>query len=105
MDPIWLKRGQIWNNQSWRDAVVLVELPDACGNPEYLVEYSMPRGTSALRIYHADNTFTRVAYERLPKKWLRTLAADDIRWEGYPQQRGSKGRIPSPRELLSQRGG
>jgi len=85
-----LKAGDImrvWVNQAERVGEVLAVLDDMA-----LVEYSMPKGTSALRFYHANRrTFlAKISYLSLPTDWVAAIlyqgALQDL--IGKPQQIG-----------------
>lgn len=97
---------QVYANQGWREARVLAALGD-----ERLVEYEMPKGTTALRIYklevdrstltgtylpfaRADSHYTNVSYNRLPNKWLKAIVDAGQSWLGQPQQSSTWERQP-----------
>jgi len=72
----------IWVNQGYRDATTLAVIGD-----EALIEYVMPRGTTALRIVDAyiwDGSKT-VSYKNVPRKWLKEIEEAGIPWEGNSQ--------------------
>jgi len=77
----------IWVNQKERTGEILAVLDDLA-----LVEYSMPKGTSGIRFYHADTHqfYNRVSYLALPSKWVEAIvhqgALEDL--IGKPQQLG-----------------
>lgn len=63
----------IYANQGQRNAVVLAVI-----DGQALLEYDMPKGTTALRIVPTDDPDTtqykRVAYANLPIKWVEAMA-------------------------------
>ena len=69
-------------NQNDREATVLAILDGRA-----LIEYCMPRGTTALRIVDCVYGYTvrRVSYKTVPVKWIRELYAQESEWEGRPQ--------------------
>jgi hypothetical protein len=77
------QRFTLWANQGERTAYVLAFLGD-----EVLIEYSMPRGTSALRIVNRDEPGggRNMSYFQVPVKWLREMAETGVEWIGCPQQ-------------------
>lgn len=71
-------------NQGHRDAVVLAVIGD-----QALLEYTMPKGTTALRIVTAGaDEYRQVSYRDVPLKWLLAIDAAGQDWEGRPQQCG-----------------
>jgi hypothetical protein len=77
-------RLQVLANQGWRDAVVL-----AVQGPAVLVEYMMPKGTTALRILQpvpGGVAERPIGYNDLPTKWLQAIVDAGQDWEGNPQQ-------------------
>jgi hypothetical protein len=77
----------IYANQGYRDARVLAVI-----NNEALIEYSMPQGTTSLRIinaYQDEETAGRgrkMSYFNVPTKWLQAMCFAEIEWDGNPQQ-------------------
>ena len=84
----------LWANQAERAGEVLAVLDDVA-----LVEYSMPKGTSALRFYKTGGRkplyIGRVSYLDLPSKWVEAIvhqgALEDL--VGKPQQLGKSEKI------------
>ena len=77
------QRFTLWANQGERTASVLAFLGE-----EALIEYSMPRGTSALRIVNRDEPAggRNMSYFQVPVKWLREMVETGVEWIGCPQQ-------------------
>ena len=79
-----LDRLEVHVNQGVRQAYVLAVLGD-----EALIEYEMPKGTTALwviRRYHPQPACLRViSYRTCPKKWLDAIEAAGTVWECRPQ--------------------
>jgi len=69
-------------NQGLRPAVILAMLGD-----EALLEYSMPRGSTALWIVDAYTwgLVKRVSYKHVPLKWLRAMIEEGTDWVNLPQ--------------------
>jgi hypothetical protein len=83
-------------NQGDRDGVVLAAI-----GTERLLEYEMPRGTTALRVYDVVTERERsVAYRSLALKWLRVLVETGVQWIGNPQHGR---RVLSPEGVLRER--
>lgn len=61
---------QVWVNQGYREAFTL-----AVNGDDALIEYTMPRGSTALRIVDAFTWDGRktVSYRAIPQKWLRAM--------------------------------
>jgi hypothetical protein len=80
-----LKVGECFSievNQGLRDAIVLAVIGD-----EALIEYSMPKGSTSLRIVDAY-TWTgarSVSYRNVPVKWLQQMYENEVEWEGCVQ--------------------
>lgn len=77
------QRFTLWTNQGERTASSLAFLGE-----EALIEYSMPRGTSALRIVNRDEPGggRNMSYFQVPVKWLREMVETGVEWIGCPQQ-------------------
>ncbi len=92
---------EVYANQGMREAMVLAVL----GN-EALVEYEMPKGSTALRVVPIEFTDPycgkQMSYAKVPLRWLEVLAREEVEWLGLPQQSG-KQKAPQPRELLARR--
>lgn len=87
-------------NQGERDALVL-----AASGYERLVEYAMPRGSTALRIIDVRRNPRRdraISYNHLPLRWLETVVAAGQVWIGRPQGSG-KHPLPAPATMLERR--
>ncbi len=69
-------------NQGLRPAVILAVLGD-----EALLEYSMPRGSTALWIVDAYTwgLVKQVSYKRVLLKWLRAMIEEGTDWVNLPQ--------------------
>lgn len=73
----------IWVNQGRRPAKVL-----AVVGQQALLEYVMPRGSTALRLVDADDPealIRSVSYRQVPLAFLRVLAENQVEWIGEPQ--------------------
>jgi hypothetical protein len=93
---------QLEVNQGFRPAHVLAIIGD-----EVLVEYEMPRGSTALRIiqngddamdedgYSSGQTYKNVSYDRLPLRWLEALVSSGTGWIGWPQQTSKVAKEPA----------
>jgi hypothetical protein len=70
---------QIWVNQGHRDAFTLAVVGD-----EALIEYTMPKGSRALRIVDAFTWegYKTTSYRAVPRKWLRAMADECTEWVG-----------------------
>jgi hypothetical protein len=93
----------IFINQGEREATVLAVIGD-----EYMIEYEMPAGTTALAVLHNSGGYKSVSYLNVPLKWLRALTDAESDWLGTPQSlpeafRNRGGRVPPPREMLEAR--
>jgi len=77
------QRYLLWVNQGERQAVVL-----AMVGLDALVEYRMPRGSSALRIVDVDRPQygRNVSYHRVPLALLRAMVEEGREWIGEPQK-------------------
>ena len=87
-------------NQGAREASVLAVIGD-----EALIEYDMPRGSTALRVVSAhdpDLVIRRYSYAAVPLRWLRAMLDVGSDWTGRPQQQGNH-ITPSARALLAER--
>jgi hypothetical protein len=71
-------------NQGMRPASIIATLGD-----EALLEYEMPKGTTALwvihRLYHDIRHIRNVSYRACPKKWLDAIEESGIPWTGNGQ--------------------
>jgi hypothetical protein len=108
-DAMGLQPGQlvyVEANQGTREALVLAVLGD-----EALLEYEMPKGTTALRLVAAipgqalkgagGRPYLKVSYAAVPGRWLQAIASQGQRWIGKPQSGGfqlasEKYRLPTP---------
>lgn len=90
----------LWVNQAWREAWVLARL-----DGKLLVEYTMPRGSTAMRLVFQDNLgrlcLRNVSYKTIPLRWLKEMVDTGITWEGRPQQ--TRKAMPSVKECYTQR--
>jgi hypothetical protein len=61
---------QLWVNQGYREAFTLAVIGD-----DALIEYTMPRGSTALRIVDAFtwDGHKVVSYRAIPQKWLEAM--------------------------------
>jgi hypothetical protein len=77
----------LYVNQGIRVAECLAEL-----DGQYLFEYEMPNGTTALRLWSGKFRWgwRRISYFDLPQKWIDKLIKDEITWIGTPQQLNRK---------------
>jgi hypothetical protein len=105
--------GDIWDvyaNQGLREGWVLAVI----GN-DVLVEYTMPKGTTALRIVKTSGLagFQNVSYRNVPRKWLEAIVAAGSVWEGkaqgvyQPASRWGKSndrRVATPSQMLAAKG-
>lgn len=77
-------RLEVHVNQGVREAYVLAAIGD-----EALIEYEMPRGTTALWVIsrHRPEPYCRrvISYRTCPKKWREAMASAGTVWEGRPQ--------------------
>ena len=78
----------LWVNQGYRHAECLAVI-DGCA----LIEYTMPKGSTALRFVDANdhedyNKYRSVAYRSVSIKWLRAVQAQSDDWVGEPQISG-----------------
>lgn len=73
---------EAWINQGYRPCTVLAVLDN-----QALVEYQMPKGTSALFLVTMDNSNTRgISYFSLPERWVKAILEAGSDWIGRPQQ-------------------
>jgi hypothetical protein len=92
----------IYVNHAMRKAYVLAII----GN-EALIEYSMPAGTTALKIAEIRNGEINggktIPYKNLPLRWLKAIVDSGQSWEGNPQGKNGEKFIvmPSAEEMLS----
>ena len=81
-------------NQGDRDAYVLAVIED-----EALIEYDMPKGSTAMWVIDAYNPEPgckrNIAYRSCPKKWLDAMEEAGTQWEGRGQ--GMRHWIDQPR--------
>jgi hypothetical protein len=79
-----LDKLEVHVNQGWREAYVLAVLGD-----EALIEYEMPRGTTAMWIISCHNPQPSchrvVSYRACPKKWRDAIKNAGTQWEGRGQ--------------------
>ncbi len=76
----------IYANGGIRTAAVIA----AIGN-ERLIEYEMPKGSTALRLINVndpDGPYKTISYRAVPRKWLEAIVAAGIGWQG--RQQGNK---------------
>lgn len=77
-------------NQGWRPAEILARL-----GTEFLVEYEMPGGTTALRVMALDAQgcpfrFVRsVSYAKVPRRWRDAMEEAGTAWAREPQARAA----------------
>lgn len=77
---------EIYANQGQREATVIAAIGD-----ERLIEYEMPKGSTALRIINVndpDGHYKTVSYRAVPRVWLEAIVAAGIGWQG--RQQGNK---------------
>jgi hypothetical protein len=76
---------EVWSNQALRAATVL-----AVDDDLILVEYEMPRGSTALLQYRVKGGQLRemknINYNTCPKHWLANMRANDMDWIGMGQR-------------------
>ena len=75
----------VWRNQADREAVVLAVIGD-----QVLVEYEMPKGTSAMLLFNSiEGEFfdcgRSISYKTCPQKWVNAINAADMEWMGNSQ--------------------
>jgi hypothetical protein len=78
LQEVWL-----WVNQGRRPATVL-----AVVGRQALLEYVMPRGSTALRLVQVDDPeamIRSVSYRQVPLAFLRVLVERGVAWIGEPQ--------------------
>jgi len=110
----------VFVNQATREGWVLAVLGD-----EYILEYTMPKGTTALQIRRVDGgnvkdgkwhgSYRNVSYKALPTRWLQAIVDAGSVWEGKAQgvyrapwrggYGGSNARVPSAADLLAAKKG
>lgn len=89
-------------NQGFRDAEILAVI-----GHEALIEYHMPKGSTALRVIDRRDPYETeytppwergsISYFRLPKKWSKAMMEAGTHWYGLPQQHDdAKGPVPEP---------
>lgn len=91
-DPV-----DVFVNQGTREGWVLAVVGD-----EYLLEYTMPNGTTALQIRRLDGAsypgrsgvYRSVSYGAVPFKWLKAIVDGGFVWEGRGQ--GGRGKVTEP---------
>ena len=86
-------------NQGLRPAVILAVIGD-----EALLEYTMPRGSTALWIVDAYSWgyIKNVSYRDVPLKWLRAMIEAGTDWDNLPQGNIKKYLGPRTFELREQ---
>ena len=78
---------EVTRNQGKREAVVLAVIDD-----EVLIEYTMPKGTTALNfttcaaIENDQENYKAVSYRNVPVKWLKAIVEEGLEWVGYDQR-------------------
>lgn len=75
---------QLFVNHGWREAVCL-----AIVGQEALIEYTMPKGTTSLRIVKTENPeylVRNVSYRQVPIKFLRAVVDTGVEWDGQGQR-------------------
>jgi hypothetical protein len=75
---------QLFVNHGWREAVCLAIVGD-----ESLIEYTMPKGSTSLRIVRTENPehlVRTVSYKQVPIKFLRAIVESGIEWDGLGQR-------------------
>lgn len=95
-------------NQGYRDARIVVLL-----GGQALVEYTMPNGTTGLRVMDAweftGEKFEKivsygkcVSYRSVPIRWLKAMVDAGREWDGNPQlKNGKHPNVCSAEEMLS----
>lgn len=88
----------IFVNQGTRPGVVL-----ATTSHQYLVEYTMPKGSTALQVFTVGVRGGKtVSYRTLPKHWLQAIVDGGQDWIANPQGRTCDA-VPSAAFLLAQK--
>lgn len=74
---------KVYANQGYRDAVVLAILSN-----EALIEYEMPKGTTALRVIDCvtEGTLAQYSYATVPIRWIAEMFQTETEWTGNPQK-------------------
>ncbi len=86
---------QVYVNQAERDATVL-----AVRGSKVLIEYEMPRGTTAMLVM--DGRFgdlrgrSNVAYSTIPQYWIDAMHKAGTEWRGFGQRRRPGNAFPMP---------
>lgn len=98
------QRFRVYCNQGMRDAEVL-----AIAGKKALLEYQMPKGTTALRIVSAENIngkHRNCSYNSVPLAFLRDMIEHGTEWEGNPQKSfGQSLETITARQAYEQRAG
>ncbi len=73
-------------NQGKREAVVLAVIGD-----EVLIEYTMPKGTTALNTtthvaLNMGGGYKAVSYASISTRWLKAIVEAGLEWVGYDQR-------------------
>jgi hypothetical protein len=93
----------VFVNQAMRDATVLAVLSRTVEEHliwEYLLEYEMPNGTTALWFDSVLRKHHNLAYKDVPDRWLSEIIAREQTWIGVAQ--GGRKAL-SPQAMLEQR--
>ena len=86
-----------WINHGERTCTVLLNTGNVV-----LVEYTMPKGISALHLYEKDtNSFRNISYRSLPLGILHLLVDGEVQWVGKPQGRSKP--VGTPADILAAR--
>lgn len=78
---------EVTRNQGRREATVLAVIDD-----EILIEYTMPKGTTALSITTHEAVekdrpeYKAVSYRSVPTRWLKAIVEAGVEWTGYDQR-------------------
>lgn len=108
---------EVTRNQGKREAIVLAVIDN-----EVLIEYTMPKGTTALNITtheaieYDTGDYKTVSYKAISTKWLKAIVENGLEWVGYDQRNHrtikrrhvydivSRGKpTPTPLQMLEQR--
>jgi hypothetical protein len=78
---------EVTRNQGKREATVLAVIGD-----DVLIEYTMPKGTTALNFTTHDavendqGNYKAVSYRNVPVTWLKAIVEEGLEWVGYDQR-------------------
>jgi hypothetical protein len=100
----------VYINQGLREGWVLATI-----DRQYLVEYTMPKGTTALLVGTVGaSTMKSVSYTAVSRKWLQAIVDAGSVWEGKAQSiyrapnkhgyGGNNQTVPSAEQLLAAKG-